>query len=117
MVRQRGALQHRLDAVMTTPPLIPFKLGVISNTTTDFICPAVVATALRYGIALECIAGPFGQVAQQALAPDTEIKRAQPDAVLIALDFRGFALPLTPGDAVAAELDDKYARYTEEVPR
>jgi FkbH-like protein len=90
-------------AGLTIAPLIPFKLGVISNTTTDFICPAVVATALRYGIALECIAGPFGQVAQQALAPDTEIKRAQPDAVLIALDFRGFALPLTPGDAVAAD--------------
>jgi FkbH-like protein len=90
-------------AGLTIAPLIPFKLGVISNTTSDFICPAVVATALRYGIALECIAGPFGQVAQQALAPDTEIKRAQPDAVLIALDFRGFALPLTPGDAVAAD--------------
>ena len=26
MVRQRGALQHRLDAVMTTPTLTPSKL-------------------------------------------------------------------------------------------
>src|ERR1700751_4217248 len=26
MVRQRGALQHRLDAVMTTPTLIPSNL-------------------------------------------------------------------------------------------
>src|SRR5216683_3037414 len=67
--------------------LAPFKLGVISNTTTDFICPALVATALRHGIALECIAAPFGQVAQQALSADSEIRRARPDAVLIAVDF------------------------------
>jgi FkbH-like protein len=91
------------QAAQTFAPLTPFKLGLISNTTTDFICPALVATALRHGIALECIAAPFGQVAQQALSSDSEIRRAQPDAVLIAVDFRGFPLPPTPGDAVAAE--------------
>jgi FkbH-like protein len=91
------------EAGHTLAPLIPFKLGLISNATTDFICPALVATALRHGIALECIAAPFGQVAQQALSSGSEIKRAQPDAVLIAVDFRGFALPPTPGDAAAAE--------------
>jgi predicted enzyme involved in methoxymalonyl-ACP biosynthesis len=91
------------QAAQTFAPLTPFKLGLISNATTDFICPALVATALRHGIALECIAAPFGQVAQQALSSDSEIRRAQPDAVLIAVDFRGFALPPTPGDAVAAE--------------
>ncbi len=91
------------EASRSLAPLIPFKLGVISNTTTDFICPALVATALRHGIALECVAAPFGQVAQQALSWDSEIRRARPDAVLIAVDFRGFALTPTPGDAAVAE--------------
>jgi FkbH-like protein len=91
------------DAGRTSAPLIPFKLAVISNTTTDFVCPALVATALRHGIALECVASPFGQVAQQALSADSEIRRAKPDAVLIAVEFRGFALPPTPGDKAAAE--------------
>jgi FkbH-like protein len=84
-------------------PLTPFKLGLISNATTQFICPALVGTASRYGVALECIAAPFGQVAQQALLPDSEIKRGKPDAVLVALDFRGLPLRPTPGDAAAAQ--------------
>jgi predicted enzyme involved in methoxymalonyl-ACP biosynthesis len=96
MVRARKA-GHSLA------PLTPFKLGLISNATTDFICPALVSTALRHGVALECIAGPFGQVAQQALSPDSEIKQAKPDAVLVALDFRGLPLRPTPGDTAAAQ--------------
>ena len=96
MVRARKA-GHSLA------PLAPFKLGLISNATTDFICPALVATALRHGVALECIAGPFGQVAQQALSPDSEIKQAKPDAVVVALDFRGLPLRPTPGDTAAAQ--------------
>src|SRR5215510_3665893 len=31
-------------------PLSPFKLGLISTATTDFISPVLVATALRHGI-------------------------------------------------------------------
>ena len=90
-------------AGLSLAPLTPFKLGLISNTTTDFICPALVATAARYGIALDCMAAPFGQVGQQALTPHSEIKRAKPDAVLIALDFRGLPLRPTPGDATRAQ--------------
>src|SRR6516164_9474022 len=84
-------------------PLSPFKLGLISTANTDFIAPALVATALRYGIALQCAEAPFGQFAQQALLPDSEIKRAQPDAVLIAADYRGLPLRPTPGEVAAAE--------------
>jgi FkbH-like protein len=83
-------------------PLTPFRLGLISNATTDFVVPALVATALRHGIALECVAAPFGQVVQQALSADSEIRQAKLDAVLIALDFRGLPLRASPGDAAAA---------------
>ncbi|HUA55653.1 MAG TPA: HAD-IIIC family phosphatase [Candidatus Sulfotelmatobacter sp.] len=84
-------------------PLTPFRLGVVSNATTDFIVPTLVATALRHGIALECIAAPFGQVVQQALSATSEIRAARPDAVLVALDFRGLPLRASLGDATAAE--------------
>jgi hypothetical protein len=90
------------EAGHSLAPLTPFKLGLISNATTDLICPALAATALRHGIALECVQAPFGQVAQQALSSGSEIKRARPDAVLVAADFRGLPLRPTPGDATAA---------------
>src|SRR5450755_3932030 len=40
-------------------PLTPYRLGLISNSTSDFIAPALVATAARHGIALECTAGEY----------------------------------------------------------
>jgi len=91
------------EAGHSVAPLTPFKLGLISNATTDLISPALVATALRHGIALECIAAPFGQVALQAFSKDSEINKVKPDAVLIALDFRGLPLRPTPGDVTAAQ--------------
>ncbi|HTO82129.1 MAG TPA: HAD-IIIC family phosphatase [Methylomirabilota bacterium] len=84
-------------------PLVPFRLGVVSNSTTDFLVPALVATAARHGIALECIAAAYDQVIQEALAPDSTINRAKPDAVLIALDHRGLPFRPAPGDRDAAD--------------
>jgi FkbH-like protein len=91
------------EAGHSVAPLTPFKLGLISNATTDLISPALVATALRHGIALECIAAPFGQVALQAFSKDSEINQVKPDAVLIGLDFRGLPLRPTPGDVTVAQ--------------
>ncbi len=84
-------------------PLIPFRLGIISNATSHHIVPAMVATAARHGFALDCIEGDFGQVMQEALSPDSSINRARPDAVLVALDFRGLPVHATPGDMQAAQ--------------
>src|SRR5277367_1046322 len=88
---------------LSLSPLVPFRLGIISNATSHFIVPALVASAARHGIALECCGADFDQVVQEALSPTSAINRAQLDAVLIALDHRG--LPLRPclGDATAAQ--------------
>jgi FkbH-like protein len=86
----------------TLEPLTPFRLGVLSNSTLDFIIPALEATALRHGIALECIRADYGQVIQEALSPDSVINRARPDAVLIAVDVRYLPLQATPGSKEAA---------------
>jgi len=84
-------------------PLTPFRLGILSNATSHFIVPALVATALRHGIDLECVEADYDQVMQTALSPDSAINRAHCDAVLIAVDHRGLPLVPTPGDGASAE--------------
>jgi len=96
-------VERARSASLPLDPLVPFRLGLVSNATTDFIRPALIATALRHGISLECVAAPFGQVVQEALSPDSTIRRAEPDAVLVAVDFHGLPLRTAPGDAAAAE--------------
>jgi FkbH-like protein len=83
-------------------PLIPFRLALLSNSTTDLIVPALVASAARHGIALEVIEPSYDQVAQEALTPDSKINSSKPDAVLFALDYRALPLKLSVGDHNAA---------------
>lgn len=75
--------------------LEPFKLGIVGNATLDYVTPLLTASAARYGILLECVQAEYGQIVQEALAPDSRINAAKPDAVLMAVDARG--LPLRPG--------------------
>ncbi len=83
-------------------PLSPFRLAVLSNATIDFIVPALVASAARYGISLEVIHPPFDQVAQEALTPGSFVNESKPDAVLFAIDYRALPLTLSIGDADAS---------------
>jgi FkbH-like protein len=100
-------LANSIEALRGTPnrlhPLTPFRLGIISNATSHFIVPALTASAARYGIALECIEANYGQLMQEALSADSMINRARPDAVLVALDYRGLPFDVPLGDAAAVE--------------
>jgi FkbH-like protein len=100
-------LANSIEALRSRPdglrPLAPFRLGIVSNATSHFMVPALIATAARYGIALECIEANFGQAMQEALDPDSTINRARPDAVLIAIDYRGLPLDVPWGDASAVD--------------
>lgn len=78
-------------------PLTPFRLGILSNSTTDFIVAGLVASAARHGIDLECARGSYDQVMQEALGPDSAINRSALDAVLIAVDYRGLPLRTSAG--------------------
>lgn len=101
--RMAKMLSKARSAGLSLAPLHPFRLGIISNATTHFIVPALEATAARHGLALQCIEAEFGQVMQEALSPDSTINRAQLDAVLIAVDHRGWPLHPVLGEVEAAQ--------------
>lgn len=71
-------------------PLDPFRLGLVSNATTDFLVPAITATASRHGITVELIRSDYGQVMQEVLSPESAINVGKPDAVLLAIDYRWY---------------------------
>lgn len=84
---------NRLRSDGDLSPLTPMRLGVLGNGTTSLFGPALTATAARHGLNLEIVEAPYDQAIQAALDPDSEINRAQPDAVLIAFDHRIIATP------------------------
>ena len=83
--------------------LTPFTLGIVGNGTLDGLAPPLVASAVRHGISLQCVRGHYDQTLQDALSPDSGINRARPDAVLVALDYRGLPLEYTPGSEAGEE--------------
>ena len=91
-------IEHARGAGRSLAPLVPYKLGLISNSTSDFIAAALTATAARHRIALQCISAGYDQAVQESLDPGSAINRSAPDGVLIALDWRALPLLPTPGD-------------------
>ncbi len=110
LVKLARAIQ-RCRAQAPIAGLTPFTLGIVGNGTLDGLAPPLVASAARYGIALECVRGHYGQMLQDALSPDSAVNRARPDAVLVAVDYRGLPLAYAPGSeegerqAVAAAME------------
>jgi FkbH-like protein len=85
--------------------LTPFRLGIVSSHTVDYLAQALPGTALRHGLMLEVVMADYGQAAQQLLDAGSEFGRAKLDAILIALDYRALGLSearFTAKDAEAA---------------
>ena len=103
LVRLAGITRTARTAKRSLAPFIPFRLGLLGNGTLDVIAAALDASAVRYGIDMDCVTPEYGQLMQSALSPGSGINRARPDAVLVAIDYRAFPLRPTPGDRPAAE--------------
>ena len=84
-------------------PLTPVSIGIISNATTKLAVPALIGTALRFGIALNVLEANYNQIAQEAFSAESTFTGQTLSAVLVAMDHRGLPLLPTPGDRVAAE--------------
>lgn len=103
LVRLTKLIARARSLHQSLAPLTPYRLGLISNATSDFLAPALVATAARHGIALECVAGAYDQAIQESLNPESTIHLSKPNAVLIALDWRGLPMRSSLGRRDAAE--------------
>ncbi len=82
-------IEHARQTGRTLQPLIPFRLGLLSNSTVDFLVPALTATAARHGVALEVVSCGYDQAVQEALSPDSSINRAKTRPVLVTLEPSG----------------------------
>ncbi len=78
------------------------RLAILSNSTTTFAAPAIVAAGLRYGLQIEVVEAEFSQVFQEALYPDSQLYRSKPDMVLLAMDHRGLPISPCPGEKETA---------------
>jgi FkbH-like protein len=87
----------KTDATTVAPLSPPFRLGVLCNATTDFLPSAFSATGLRYGMNVDVFMGDYGQIIQDASDPQSRINQQRCDAVLLALDYRGLQLEMSPG--------------------
>ena len=83
--------------------LTPIKVGLISNSTSKLITPALIASALRFGIILDVVEAEYNQVAQEAFSEQSTFNDHQLNVVLVSLDYRGLPLFPTPGNKVSAE--------------
>ena len=84
-------------------PLIRMKIGIISNATTKLATPALIGTAVRFGIALDVVEAEFNQIIQEAFSSESTFTGQNLGAVLLAIDYRGLPLLPSPGDRVSAE--------------
>jgi len=79
------------------------KLGIAASHTSDLIADALPGTALRHGLLLSAHRVDYGQTAQQLLDPSSELSRARPDFVLLALDPAALGLSRPLFDAAEGE--------------
>lgn len=107
--RQLARLARSLSAACASgleAPLSPFRLGIVSNATTDFISAALEGSGVRHGFALQVAAAPFGMTLQAALLPGSVVLQANPDAIVLALDYRAYFPELMLNDADAQSAVD-----------
>ncbi|MFM2100428.1 MAG: hypothetical protein RLZZ366_1967 [Pseudomonadota bacterium] len=98
----RRALDKAREAGADLGPLLPFKLGIVSNATMDFIADDIPLAAARHGVAVEIVVADFDQVMQEALNPESNISRSGADAILLAIDYRWLGLEsFDPNDGAA----------------
>jgi FkbH-like protein len=111
LARLAAVLKAGIAKRASLPPLDKLKVAILSNATTDFLEPAIAATGLRYGFAIETSVAPYGQIVQQAMDPKSQMNQRRPDLVLCLIDHRGLPLSPSPGDVKST--DDKLAASIE----
>ena len=114
--RLHGKYKQLGDAKLDTAPLTPLNIGVISNSTYKLILPALVATGLRYGFAINIIEAEYGQIAQEAFSDNSIFTGKSMHSILLAVDYHGLPLISAPGDLAQGKKNvDEYLTLTKSV--
>ena len=79
----------------------PVRLAVLSTHTSALFAALLPAAGLSVGLDLTVYQAPYGQLEQELLAPDSELRRFRPDYVLLS----GVAEDLLPGRDAGADPD------------
>ena len=96
-----GALRRQREAKDALAPLIPLRLGILSNATQDHLAPVLEATALRFGFDLQVIGSSFGETLQPLSDPQSSLAQQKPDLVLMGMDARGLGIATATGEGEA----------------
>jgi FkbH-like protein len=82
-----------------------FRLGLLGSGTLTLIASAIPGSGLRHLTLIEVVEGEYGHSLEQALDPQSRIRSAALDSVLLAFDYRDLHL-----DAAAANADEAKAQ-------
>jgi FkbH-like protein len=81
----------------------PFRLGIVSSHTMEYLASALPGTGLRHGLSIDAVLAGYGQAAQQLLDPASDFASHHLDGVLIAFDYRALGLDTVRLNAEEAE--------------
>lgn len=79
-------------ALIRDTGLTPFRLGIASSHTMDYVARALPGTAVRHNLIVHVHLARLRYDPMQLLIPDSELGGERPDAVLVALDYRVLGL-------------------------
>jgi FkbH-like protein len=84
--------------------LARFQLGLLGSGTMSLIADAIVGSGPRHSVLIDVIDGDYGRSFEDALNPNSIIRLARPDSVLLALDYRDLHLETAAADADSAAM-------------
>ena len=69
-----------------------YKIALIGDGTLTLLGPAITASALRQDLRVTIIEGTYGGAVRDAIDPHSDLRKAEPDVVIVASDRRGLGL-------------------------
>ncbi len=115
---ETAKIDNRLKRLTSELSEIPagfttIKLAMLASSTNEHLPPGIRVGALRRGILADIYVAPYGQYTQELLNPDSDCRRYQPDAVLLAVNYHDIPLnklPLTADRAAVEALVEEVIR-------
>ena len=92
--------------------LTQINLGILSDTTTQLVTPAIIATALRHGILLNVIQSEYNQIEKDSFSEDSIFKDKKLDFLFLSFDYRNLKKNLKLGNKKDFQVYfDNYLNY------